>query len=86
MAVPSFNFNDGCLRNYISFNHIDDGAFGRTVWVNDMFGHRHHTDCCARCAEYAGVKALMRNVDWVDRNEANRRLETVENAHAVLGA
>lgn len=80
-AILSFNFNDGRLHNYISFDHTDNVAFGRPVLVNDMFEHSYHMDFGARAGEY--VDAFMRNVNW---DECNRRFETAENVYSALRA
>ena len=80
-AILSFNFNDGRLHNYISFDHTDNVTFGRPVLVNHMFEHSYHMDYGARAGEY--VDAFMRNVNW---EECGRRFETAENTYSALRA
>ena len=69
-AILSLNLRDGELRNYISFDHTDNVAFGRPILVNDMFEHAYHIDYGAAAARY--VDAFMDNVNW---DECNRRYE-----------
>ena len=78
-SILSFNFRDGQLRNYISFDHTDNVSFGRPILVNDMFEHAYHMDYGSAAARY--VDAFMENVNW---SECNRRYEEAVKVFGML--
>jgi len=78
-AILSLNLRDGELRNYITFDHTDNVAFGRPILVNDMFEHAYHIDYGAAAARY--VDAFMDNVNW---DEGNRRYEEARKIFGML--
>ncbi|MBI4471701.1 MAG: superoxide dismutase [Acidobacteria bacterium] len=78
-AILSLNLRDGRLHNYIAFDHTDNAAWGRPIFVNDMFEHSYHMDYGSAAARY--VDAFMQNVNW---DECNRRYEEATKIFSML--